>query len=194
MLPKQSRRWLSAFRPSLTATAHGFNNGDVVALAVFTGADAALLNGLSLVVTNKTANTFAVDVDTTGKTIAVTAGTATPNTYTKIENWKTYTGLDGQPSDIDITNLDSVAKEFMPGLVDNGSFSGEVDRAPTGVGQLALDAARVAGTTKLFKVVIPGGFTASFSGYVKKFGIAGGVDQVVKSPFEVRITGAVTWA
>lgn len=182
------------FPSILTSTAHGFSNGDVVALAVFTGADAALLNGLSFVVKNKTANTFAIDVDTTGKTITMSAATATPNTYTQIKNWKTFTGFDGQPSDIEITNMDSTAKEFTPGLVDNGMFSGEVDRDTSDTGQLALDAARVAGTTKLFKVVLPNSATASFSGYVKKFGLTGGVDQVLKSPFEVRITGAITWS
>jgi len=182
------------FPTILTATAHGFSNGDVVALAALTGADAATLNGLSVVVKNKTTNTFAVDVDTTGKTITAGSGTATPNTYTQIKNFKTFTGLDGQPSDIDISNLDSVAKEFMPGLVDNGMFSGEVDRDTADAGQLALDAARVSSATKLFKLVLPNAATASFSGYAKKFGLTGGVDQVVKAPFEVRITGAVTWA
>ena len=56
----------------LTSTAHGLNNGDVVALAALTGADAATLNGNSYTVLYKTANTFAVAVDTSAKTI--TAG------------------------------------------------------------------------------------------------------------------------
>ena len=62
----------------LTATAHGFNNGDVVALAALTGADAASLNGLTVTVKYKSTNAFYVDVDTTGKTITPGSGTATP--------------------------------------------------------------------------------------------------------------------
>jgi hypothetical protein len=179
----------------VTATAHGFSNGDVVTLAGFTGADAATLNGQTVVVKNVTTNTFAFDIDTTGKTITIGTVTATPVTWTQIKNLKSFTGLDGSPSDIDITNLDSTAKEYTPGLVDNGMFSGEVDRDQSDAGQLAFDAARVAGTTKNFKLVFPSSVaTATFSGYVKKFGLAGGVDQVLKTPFDIRITGAVSWS
>ena len=38
----------------LTSAAHGFSNGDVVTFAALTGADAALLNGQTLVVRDKT--------------------------------------------------------------------------------------------------------------------------------------------
>jgi hypothetical protein len=179
----------------LTITATTRVNGDVVTIAGLTGADAALLNGQTIVVSNKTTNTVAVDIDTTGKTITAGSGTATPVTWTQIKNLKSFTGLDGSPSDIDTTNLDSDAKEYTPGLVDNGMFSGEVDRDPADAGQLAFDAARVAGTTKNFKLVLPASVaTATFSGYVKKFGLAGGVDQVLKTPFDIRITGAVSWS
>ena len=63
----------------ITATAHGFANGDVVTLAGLTGADAAVLNGQTVSVRNVTTNTFAVYIDTTGKTITP-AGTATSAT------------------------------------------------------------------------------------------------------------------
>lgn len=179
----------------ITVAAHGLSNGNVVSFAGLTGADAALLNGQTLPIGNKTTNTFAVNVDTTGKTITYSGSpTATSATYTQIKNWKTFTGLDGSPSDIDVTNLDSAAKEFRPGLVDNGMFSGEVDRDTTDAGQLAFDAARVAGSVNNFKVTLPNAAVASFAGYVKKFGLSGGVDQVLKTPFEVRITGAVSWS
>src|ERR1039457_3421739 len=105
-----------------TATAHGFNNGDVVAIAGVTGTDAGLVNSLSFNVLYKTANTFALAVDSTGKTLTA-AGTATPTTYTAVGNVHDYTGFDGAATDIDITTLASTAKEFIPGLVDNGMFT-----------------------------------------------------------------------
>ena len=40
----------------ITATAHGFNNGDVVTIAALTGVDAALLNALNWTVLFKTVN------------------------------------------------------------------------------------------------------------------------------------------
>lgn len=178
----------------LTATAHGFANGDVVALAALTGADAASLNGLTATVRSKTTNTFAVDVDTTGKTITAGAGTATPNTYTAVKNIKTFSGFDGSAPEIDSSNLDSTAKEFIIGMVDNGQFTMELDNDSSDAGQLALRAKRDASAKANFKLVLPDASTASFSGYVKKKGLGGGVDQALKSAVDIRISGAVTWS
>ena len=48
----------------LTSAAHGLTPGSVVALSAITGTvGTSLLNGQSLVITNVTANTFAVQVD-----------------------------------------------------------------------------------------------------------------------------------
>jgi hypothetical protein len=54
----------------------------------------------------------------------------------------------------------------------------------------------VAGTTKGFKLILPAGTTptASFNALVKKVSSQGGVDAIVKSSAELRITGAITWA
>lgn len=178
----------------LTAAAHGFNNGDVVALAGLTGTNAAVLNGLSCVVTNKTTNTWAVQVDTTGLTITA-SGTATPNTWTAINNLKTFSGFDGQASELDRTSLTSVAKEVVLGLVDFGQFSFDVDYDYNDAGQAAVLAAQVSGALKNFKLTLPDSHVASFSAYVKKLPMAGGVDQIVKrSGANLRISGAVTWA
>lgn len=178
----------------LTVTAHGFSNGDVVALAALTGADAASLNGLSVTVLYKTTNTIAVAIDTTGKTITAGAGTATPNTYTPIANVRDFSGLDGTASELDATNLSSTAKEIRLGIVDFGQFTMNVDHDATDGGQAACLAAYLGSTAKLMKVVLPNGSTASFTGYVKKFSLTGAVDALVKRAIDVRISGAVTWS
>lgn len=178
----------------LTSSAHGFNNGDVIALAAFGGADAATLNGQSATVKNVTANTWAIDIDTTGKTITAGSATATPTTYTKVVNMKTFDGFDGQASEIDVTNCDSTAKEFRLGLVDNGQIQIEFDQDNTDAGQAACLAARVASTSRNFKLTLPDSKVASFTAYVKQWKTSGGVDQVVKRQGVFRITGPVTWA
>ncbi len=178
----------------LTIAAHGFSNGDVEAIAGLTGADAALLNGLNLTVKNKTINTFAVDVDTTGKTITVGAGTATPVTYTYVANVKTFSGFDGQSSEIDATNLSSVSKEFLIGIPDPGQFMMEVDQDFNDAGQNALRAAQAASAQKNFKLNLPNGKVASFAGFVKKISSQAGVDAIVKSSVDIRITGVITIA
>lgn len=176
----------------LTAAAHGFSNGDVVAIAALTGADAGLLNGLSFVVKNKTTNTFAVDVDTTGKTVTAGSGTATPTTWTQIINVKSFSGFDGQPAELETTNLDSTAKEFLLGLTDPGAFNFEIDYDSTAASHQALRTKQIAATKTPFKLTLPNGNVITFNAYVKGLPLSGGVDQVAKTSVTLRITGAIT--
>lgn len=176
----------------LTAAAHGFANGDVEGLAALTGADAALLNGLNLSVNSKTTNTFAVNVDTTGKTITPGAGTATPVTFTNIANIKDFSGFDGAASEIDVTNLSSTAKEFMLGLTDPGQFSFNIDYDGTNAGHIALRAKQQSGVLSSFRLTLPNLSVITFSGYVKKFSLAGGIDATAKTAVDIRISGTVT--
>lgn len=178
----------------LTSAAHGLLNGDVVTIAALTGADAALLNGLSLVVTNKTTNTFAVNVDTTGKVITPGIGTATPVTFTKINGIKSFSGLDGAPSELDTTDLDSTAMEYIAGLIDEGKFGYEAKRLNTDAGQLAVRAARASGAVKTLKLTFPDAGTATFSVFVKSVPATGGVNAVLMGSVDMKITGPVVYA
>ena len=180
----------------LTCSGHGLTAGTRVTAASFAGADAALLNSLVWTVTNVTTNTFAVQLDSTGKTITVSSSTMTPVTYTAVANVKTMTAFDGSASEIDKTNLASSAKEFALGLIDPGHVTFDLDQDNSDGGQQALRTAQTAGTIQNFKVILPSGTTptASFTGYVKKITSQLGVDQVVKSSVEIRISGPITWA
>lgn len=187
------------FPTIFTSAAHGFVNGDNVAFnAGFTGANAATLNSLTnLVVTNKTTNTFAIDIDTTGLTITAGTATATPTTFTQVNNVRDYSGFDGSASEIDRTNLSSTAKEFILGLVDPGQFTLNIDTDNNDAGQAALRAKQQSGALTNFKLVLPGAvsnLTYTFTGFVKKFSTAGGVDQKVAGSADIRISGAVTLA
>ena len=175
----------------ITSSTHGFANGDVVTLAGLTGADAATLNGQVVSVRNVTTNTFAVYIDTTGKTITA-AGTATSTTFTNIVNVRSFSGFDGAASEIDVTNLDSLAKEFRLGLVDQGQFTMELDYDNSNAGHIALRAKQVSGILSNFKLTLPNSNIITFNAYVKKFSLAGGVDAVAKTQVDLRITGAVT--
>ena len=180
------------FPTILTSAAHGFAEGDVVTLAGFTGTDAAMLNGQTVSVRNKTTNTFAVYIDTTGKTITAGSGAATPVTFTNIGNLKDYSGFDGSASELDKTNLDSTAKEFALGLTDPGQFSINIDYDDANAGHVALRAKQVSGAISNFKLTMPDAQVITFSGYVKKFTLAGGVDALAKTSVDIRISGAVT--
>ncbi len=176
----------------LTIAGHGFSNGDNITLAGIGGT--TVLNGLSLSVTNKTTNTVAVNIDTTGGAAFTSGGTATPVTYSTVGNVKDFTGFDGSASEIDVTSLASTAKEFQLGIVDSGQFSMNIDQDNSDAGQIALRSKQASRLIANFKLVLPNGNTASFTGFVKKFGTQGAVDAAVKSSVDIRITGAITWA
>lgn len=176
----------------LTSSAHGLHNGDVVALSDMTGTDMAILNGQSFSVRSVTTNTFAVYVDTTAKSIVADDATATSSTFTAVANIKDFTGFDGAASEIEKTNLDSVAKEFCLGLTDPGQFTFNIDYDHANAGHIALRAKQLSGVVSNFKVVLPSADGITFNGYVKKFTLAGGVDALAKTAVDIRITGLVT--
>jgi len=180
----------------LTCAGHGLSDGDVVTLANFAGADAAILNSQVCVIRSVTTNTFAVEIDTTGKTIDdnTDAATATPVAWTEIGEVTDFSGPDGTASEIDTTHLQSTAKEFLMGLPDEGNFTFSINWAPTDTGQLAAVAARKARAEKNFKVTYSDDSTASFKGYVLGLSSSGGVDGKVDGSITIRITDEITWA
>lgn len=173
----------------VTATAHGFAVGDVVTIAAVTGTTTA--NGTWSVI-YKTANTFAIALDTTGGSAYVSGGTATPVTWTGIANLKDYSGFDGSASEIDVTNLASLAKEFRLGLVDGGQFTINIDYDQANAGHIALRAKQVSGVITNFRLTLPNLTAITFTAFVKKFSLQGGVDAVAKTAVDLRISGAVT--
>ncbi len=184
---------IPGFPTIIEIVGHGRGNGDVVTLASITGSVATSLNTKKLVIKNVTADTFAVDVDTTG--LAYTSGgTATPQTNTKINGIQSFSGFDGQVSEIDTTDLDSTAMEYISGLKDEGNFSLDVKVLHADPGQLVLRAALSAGTTKTFTLTFPDATVATFNAFVRSFPVAGGVNELVKVTVDMRITGPVVYS
>lgn len=186
---------ISAGNPAIvTSEAHGLSNGDVVALATIVGTMSTPLNGSSRVVSNVTADTFAIlDANTLALTYT-SGGTATPVTYTKINGVDSYDGLDGAADDLETTDLDSAAKEFISGLVDEGKFSFNAKTLHADPGQIAVRAARASGAAKSIKLVFPDAVVATFSVLVKSVPVSGGVNAVLKRKIDMKITGAVAWS
>ena len=185
---------ITAGNPAIvTSVAHGLNNGDVVTFAAIIGT-ASSLNGTSRVISNKTADTFALlDFNSTALTYT-SGGTATPVTYTKINGVLSFTGLDGAAGDLDVTDLDSTAMEYISGLVDEGKFGFEAKTIHTDAGQLAIRAARTSGAVKGIKLVFPDAVVASFNVLVKSVPVAGGINAVLKGTVDTKITGPVVWS
>ena len=181
----------------LTSTSHGFVNGDYITFSAnFAGANAASLNSKSYVVQMKTTNTFAVAEDTTALTITVGTATATAAAWTQVKNLTSIKALDGSAKEIETTNHDSTAAEFLLGLNDNGNLAIEVDGDRSDAGQLALQAARDDRAIRTFKYTLPSGSTptVTFSGFVKKFDDSAPINDKYKRTADIRITGAATFA
>ena len=171
-------------------------NGDVVTIAGCTGDDAALLNVVTTV-THKaigaTNTTFVVDIDTTGKTIVGTSATATPSAWIQIKELKAFKPSGASATKIDVTDLDSTAKEYRSGLVDNGTFSADIHILETDAGQIAALAQFVGSLTKNMKLVSPAK-TRTFNATCLKFPTTpdSAVDSVQTGNAEWQINGSVT--
>jgi hypothetical protein len=178
----------------VTSAAHGFTNGTVVALAAITGTIGTPLNGTNRVASNVTANTYAIDdLDSTGLTYT-SGGTATPQAYTKINGLLSFDGFDGSADELDTTDLDSTAKEFVSGIKDEGKFGFEMKTLKTDAGQTALRAVRASGAVTGFRLTLPDTSVATFTALVKTIPTAGGVNAVLKGKVDTKISGPVSWA
>jgi hypothetical protein len=176
-------------KPAVCAAINTLAIGDVVLFGAVTGMPE--INGVLGVVTVASGASFTVNVDASGFSAAGTAGTCTPQTWTKVSGVKTYSGYDGQAAEIDATDFDSVAKEVVLGLQDMGNIQIDVNVLPMDAGQLAIRAAKTSGTKLGYRIVASDGITEAFFAYCKKFSIASGVDQIKKGTIGLRITGAV---
>jgi hypothetical protein len=181
----------------LTSVAHALDNGDVVTLASFAGDDAADINSLVRVVKNVTTDTFAVDVDTTGKTITdnTDTATATPVEWTEIGEVTDVDRAAGSRSEIDTTHLQSTSKEYLLGLRDSGTVTFNVNWLFDDAGQLALLTAEGSDDAYDFRVTYPSTDVMTFSAYVQSVsGPSAAVDGKLSGSVTLRITGDVTFA
>lgn len=110
-----------------------------------------------------------------------------------IANLISFSGLDGEATEIDRTNMSSTAKEKLIGLQDFGNFTFEMDPDYTDTGQNTLRSAQGSGSTKAFLLTLPNGVTLAFSGFVRNASsITGGVDAKLGGNVAISIDGAVT--
>lgn len=118
-----------------------------------------------------------------------------PTNMQKIGNIQTFSGPGGQGSVLDASNLDSVMKEKLPGLPDEGQFTFEINVDPADSVHQAIRTARRNRTLCEFRITFPNSAAtkAYFFGYVQGFSVAGGVDAVVKANVTIEIDGEVNW-
>ena len=106
-----------------------------------------------------------------------------------------FNGPGGAAAVIDISHLESTAKEKMIGLRDEGQLSMTLNYNATDTGQVALKADRASRTMRkaLLKFNDTATNAAVFDAYCMQFQVQGAVDNKITANAVLEITGAVTW-
>jgi hypothetical protein len=155
--------------PVVTSAAHGLANGAVVVITGVVGM--TQVNNRAFVVANQAANTFELKgVDGTGFTTYGSGGSATPQTMTAVGEVTSAGGFDGEASEIETTNLQSTAKEFVLGLKDQGSFRVQVN-VVTDTGQAKLRSLRNSASIGYFLLTYSDATVTAFQAFVKSFSL-----------------------
>ena len=175
-----------------TKESHGLSDGDVVTISGVTGSHAADLNKV-WVVKYTTANTFAVDCDSTGFTGMGSAAAATPLAWLEIGEVTDWDGPGGSATMYETTHLRSTAKEKKIGLMDEGQLTLSINWEPTDNGQQAARTARANRTEKSFRLTYTDNSKATFDGYVIGMSSSGGVDNKVSGSITIEINGSVVY-
>ena len=131
-----------------------------------------------------------------GTTVGICLAATSPLVFATISQVVSFSGPDGSASEIDITALDSAAKEFIMGLPDEGSISLECIHDPDDTTHETLRSARA--SQALVEVLITltnsPATTYQMQAYCMGFTLSAGVDDKVGATYSLRITGAVTKA
>lgn len=132
-------------------------------------------------------------IETQGMQILIGDG-ASSESFTAISEVKTFSGPGGSASVIDVTSLESTAKEKRMGLADEGQLQFTINYIPSDATHAALRTARANRTETNFRMVFTdaGAMQWDFAAFVTGFAVSGGVDAVVEAQVTLEITGIIT--
>lgn len=116
--------------------------------------------------------------------------------FETIPNVVSFQGPGGQAAMIDVTNLQSTAKEKRMGLRDEGQLSLTLHFDPDNLVHKGLRTDRANRARQQFKITFTDTTptTWTFFGYVTQFSVQGGVDAVVEASVTIEIDGDITEA
>jgi len=174
----------------VTATAHGYTNGDIVKVANVVGM--VQLNNRAFVVANVTTNSFELKgVNGTNYTAYVSGGDSYKATMSAVG---TVEGLPnmftGTAPDIKTTHLLSVAEEKLQGLQDFGDMSMSMLLDTADTGQLAMQQAKEDQAEKVFTIALVNSTKACFVGFVKSYQVTAPQNDVFRATSSVSLKAA----
>jgi len=106
-----------------------------------------------------------------------------------------FNGPSGSAGVIDITDLNSTAKEKLMGLPDEGQISLDLVYVSTDIGQVALRTDRATRTRRVVSIKLTDGSSSLVyaDAYCTGFSITGAVDDVIKASATLELSGPLTW-
>lgn len=185
----------AAAPPVVTSATHGYANGSIVYLDAIVGM--VQLNKRAFIVANTATNTFELKgVDGSAYTAYASGGTAALKTMTTVGECSGIgPGFDGEASEIDTTNLQSTAKEYMLGLQDFGNVPITLFlTSPNDTGQTRLRALKALAAAEAFSITLASGQVAAFMAFVKSFPFGNLTpDTAFSGSPSLRVTGEPSW-
>jgi hypothetical protein len=136
-----------------------------------------------------------------GTAIAINTGTVSTPVWTTIGEITAAPQSGRQAKTADTTNLQSLAAEFIPTLVESGMFDCTTNRVSSDAGQVAVEAAFASLKLTMFKITLPlnvsqttAGDTLAFLALVEESNTLGevGPDKAILYKFKLKISGLVT--
>lgn len=178
--------------PVVTSAAHGYSDGDLIRIEGVVGMTE--VNGRAFIVDNSATNDFELKgVDGSAYTAYASGGSAYKQTMTQIANVASITGFDGVADEIDVTHLDSTAKEFLIGLQDFGNLTLELLVVSGDAGQAKLRSLKGAESIGTFQWTLSNAEKSAFRALVKSFPAGTPSNDAVRSSVQLRVTSEPSW-
>lgn len=117
------------------------------------------------------------------------------STAQSVAGFMSFNGPSGSAAVIDITTLQSTAKEKQMGLPDEGQISFDAIYLSTDVGQIALRTDRASRTRRKVAIQLTDSSTQLLhaDAFCTGFSVTGAVDDVLKASYTLEITGPLTF-
>lgn len=121
---------------------------------------------------------------------------ASPEAFTTVGDVVSIAGPAISKDEIEVTALDSTAKEFIGALDDPGEITLELNWNPQDTEHVNLRTDAEGSTARNYRIVWSdvSATQATFNGEVMEFSINAEANDAVKASCRVKINGAITWA
>lgn len=179
--------------PVVCTATNTFTAGEVVSITGVVGMTD--INNRAFVVTAPSGAAFSLKgVDGTAFGVYASGGSAQGWTMTALSQPTELSGFDGQSSEIDVTHLQSIAKEILLGLQDFGNVTLKLWLLSGDAGQAYLRTIKASQAITPFSLKLSDGTVSAFMAGVKQFSFDGvKPDGAVGISCTLRVTNAPAW-